>query len=452
MAQRTTTVSLQQVIDLLKANKVEEADRLSQLFFKQYPDDPGVLHVAGLVAVTRGRFEPASELFNRALAGRPGSPAYHHNYATTLAALGQLDEAERHYRKAIALDPSYAEAYYNLVTKTKIEAGDSLIEPLEQLLAKDDLSQQNRIFACFAAGKIYEDLGDADKAFAYYRCGNEARAVAWDPAVFDASVDKVMEVFDAGFFAERRNWGLSDNTLVFIVGMPRSGSTLVEQILASRPDVFGAGEIGDIPAIGMAMAGRLGSNKPWPDVMTEVPAGDVNGFADSFVTTQRAKAPDAVRIVDKNLRNYLRIGMIHLMFPNAAIIHCRRDALDTCLSCYFQNFIRHQDFSFDLGHIGRFYNAYRRVMAHWQDVLPGRVFDLDYEALVADQEGETRRLIDHVGLAWDDASLEPEENIRFVRTASMWQARQPVYKTSVKKSDKYKAYLGPLIEVLDGGL
>jgi hypothetical protein len=233
--------------------------------------------------------------------------------------------------------------------------------------------------------------------------------------------------------AARAGLGDASEVPVFIVGMPRSGTTLVEQILASHGAVFGAGELTDVGAIAQALYRHTPGEPAYPACMSGLDGTAYAGFGASYVKRTRGLAPDAGRIVDKNPLNFLHLGLIALMLPEARIVHCRRNPADVAVSCYFQNFTRGQEWAFDLGDIGRFHRAYERLMEHWRGVLASPMLELDYEAMVGDSEAESRRLVAFCGLEWDPACLAFHRARRPVRTASQWQVRQPIYAHSVER-------------------
>jgi hypothetical protein len=255
-----------------------------------------------------------------------------------------------------------------------------------------------------------------------------------------ARVGRLIDLYTPEYFARHAALGVADETPVFVLGMPRSGTTLVEQIVSSHPLVGAAGEREYWVRSGRAW------DESGADGLTEAV---IHRLADDYLAELRRVAPDAARITDKLPYNFLWIGLIHLALPNARIIHCRRHPVDTCLSIYFAHFARRASFGSDRGDLVCEYRQYQRLMAHWRAVLPSdRFMEVDYETLVADQEAGTRRLIEFCGLKWDDACLRPEGNRRVVMTASSWQARQPVYRSSVARWRRYEPWLGELRELL----
>jgi hypothetical protein len=253
-----------------------------------------------------------------------------------------------------------------------------------------------------------------------------------------------MEIYSPDYFAARANIGETSEVPVFVLGMPRSGTTLVEQIIASHPAAHGAGELEELGWLAANMPKLTGGTAPYPEAARLIDATNAKSIAAQYLEPLIARAPAARRITDKMPGNFIRIGLIAVLFPKARIVHVRRHPLDTCLSCFFQHFGRGHHFSYDLGHLGHYYTQYQRLMAHWARVLPGRIFDVQYEDVVSKQEETSRAIIAHCGLDWDPKCLAFHEHERQVRTASFWQVRQPLYASSVGRWQAYEKHLGPL--------
>ena len=256
-----------------------------------------------------------------------------------------------------------------------------------------------------------------------------------------------MAAYPADHFERVRDWGLATEVPVFVLGLPRSGTSLVEQILASHPRVFGAGELNDIRDLYRALPGLTGRQSPGVECVGDLTRGTVEALARRYLDRVRGLAPDATRITDKMPDNYLMVGLIATLFPAARIIHCRRDVRDTALSCWLTNF-KHIRWAADQVAIGERVRDYRRLMAHWGEVLPGRLLEVDYEAVVADLEGNARRLLDWCGLDWHPACLAFHETRRVVRTSSMAQVREPLYARSVRRWERYREAIGPLLATI----
>jgi hypothetical protein len=319
-------------------------------------------------------------------------------------------------------------------------------------LSPDDQLRLEQVLAW-----TFDRAGDYEQSFTHCRHAREVRkkldrqrGIVFDRAEHRRLIDRISHVFSTGWFERVRSFGNESELPIFIVGMMRSGTTLAEQILASHPAVHGAGELHDMERLVTSMPGMLATTDEYPECAARIDAPTMAALAEDCLRTLRRLGGDALRVVDKMPFNYLRVGLIAALFPRARIIHCRRDPLDTCLSCYFQDFSGIHAFTLDLADLGCYYREYERLMAHWQAVLPARVFNLAYEDLTADLEGMSRRLLDFCGLPWDDRCLRFNESRRIVRTSSALQVRQPVYRSSVGKWKRYEAQLGPLIAALKG--
>lgn len=263
---------------------------------------------------------------------------------------------------------------------------------------------------------------------------------------------RVLGAFDKVTLATRAAEGNESALPVFVVGMPRSGTTLVEQILASHSLVHGAGELHDVQDIARTLPRHTPAGTPYPACVHELDGTIMRGFGDAYVRSVRTLSQDSLRIVDKMPLNYLFLGLLALLLPNAHIVHCRRNPLDTCLSCYFQRFRGSQEYSYDLGHLGRYYILYRQLMDFWVDTLPLPILHVDYEELVADPETIARELVAFCGLKWQERCLDFHCADRAVTTSSNWQVRRPVYRTAVERWRNYAPHLGPLRAALGDDL
>ncbi len=265
----------------------------------------------------------------------------------------------------------------------------------------------------------------------------------------DKRIDRLIAAFTPERLQSLPRAQHDSKTPVFILGMPRSGTSLVEQILASHPQVHGAGELNNIMRLESGMPDLVGGGKRFPDGLNKLTQEHVDELASHYLEHLAELSPDALRVTDKMPNNFLHLGTIQLLFPDARIIHCMRDPLDTCLSCYFQNFFAQHPYTNDLGHLGAYYNGYERLMAHWKQTLDLPIFDIRYEDLVENQETKSREMIEFIGLEWDEACLKFHENKRIGRTASYDQVRQPIYKGSVARWRNYESHLEPLRKALE---
>jgi hypothetical protein len=316
------------------------------------------------------------------------------------------------------------------------------------------LTVHEQIELGFALGKAYADIGAHERAFRRLIDANalKRKQTFYDEGASLAGFERMKAAFTDALM--RANEGLGDPSCapVFILGMPRSGTTLVEQILASHPGLFGAGEIDDFGKATVASLRRAQrSAQDFPEAISTMSGEQLRRLGEDYLGRIRAKAPAAERIANKTPENFRLVGLIHLALPNARIIHMRRDPVDRCVSCFSKLFAENLPYAYDLGELGRYYRAYEDLMAHWRAVLPeGVVLDVRYEEVVADLEGQTRRILDHCRLEWDARCLDFHRAARPVRTASVAQVRQPIYASSVGRWRAYEPFLAPLISALRG--
>jgi tetratricopeptide (TPR) repeat protein len=395
-----------------------------------------------------GKQAQAIEWFDKALA----LDARHRTALTgrseTLAELGRLAEAETGYRTVIAQYPGDAQGYFGLAGTRTFAVEDPEVATIEGLLRNDLLAQQDSELLHSAAGKIYNDQKRFDEAFAHFQKAKEISGRDFDVATHATFIDRTTALFSPLFFAARKGFGDESERPVFIVGMPRSGTTLTEQILSSHPHVYGAGELHDMQAIVRRVAGRVRESESYFQRLADLDHKQCLDAAREYLGVLAKLSPAAARVTDKMPHNFEALGFIALLYPNARVIHCRRDPLDNCVSCFTHRFNSFHGYNASLTKLGLYYRQYDRLMAHWRKVLPLRMLEVRYEDTIADQEGMSRKLIAFLGLDWDEACLAYHENERSVRTLSRWQVRQPIYSSSVKRWRNYEAHLGPLIAAL----
>jgi tetratricopeptide (TPR) repeat protein len=410
------------------------------------PTDADAWVRLGVTLNALSRPDEAAAAHRSALARNPDSVEAHVGLAVALQELGETAAAMASAERALALDPASARAWLVRADLKRFTPGDPDIEAMAALLARADaarLADEGRLDLEFALGKAWMDLGEPDPAFARLDAGNRRMRATYR---YEVSADEARFAAIAAAFTPElmaRRGGEASELPVFIVGMPRSGTTLVEQILASHPEVHGAGELNTLNEV--VAAARLDA----PGGMAALSATQLAALGRVYVQRLAALAPGSRRVVDKMPGNFQHAGLIALALPNARIIHCRRAPVDTCLSIYSKKFAGRQDFAYDLAELGRYYRAYDALMAHWRGVLASdRYLEIRYEDVVGDLEGEARRLVGFCGLAWDDACLDFHRTARPVRTASVNQVRQPIYRTSVARWKPYAAHLGPLLTAL----
>ena len=288
-----------------------------------------------------------------------------------------------------------------------------------------------------------------DRAFRHYQKANslQRRAISYHPDANTELFERLISTYSKEFFERKRNFGNPSRRPVFIVGLPRSGTTLVEQVLASHGSIHGAGEIESLAGVNHSVARKFRDSGPAPECMSSIDGQTVDEFSELYLAELKLRSTRATRVVDKLPGNFVRVGLIMTLFPNAYVVHCTRNPMDTCLSLYFHYF-QALACSFDLRELGRYYLDYRRLMAHWEDVFPGGIFEVRYENLVAEPQRTSRKLIDYLDLEWDERCLAFHENERSVMSPSNLQVRRPIYSTAVERWRRYERHLGPLLEVL----
>ena len=439
-------------IALRDLHRREEALASFDLALALRPEHPEALNNRGTVLRDLNQAEAALASYDQAITLRPGYAIAHDNRGLTLAELGRLDEAVQAIETALALAPERAHGYYNLaLLRRSWPPEDPHLQIMEALAAEmAALDPQDQIDLHFALAKAYE-AAEPERAFRHFLDGNalKRQRVAYDEPAVLAALERIRGAYPASLLEARAGRGAASPVPVFILGMPRSGTTLVEQILASHPAVFGAGEIEDLAKAATKLSGPAARLIEAPELIAQVGDDDLHRLGTIYLERIRALAPEAQRITNKLPENFRLCGLIHLALPEARIIHTRRDPVDTCLSCFSQLFAGNLPYTYDLAELGRYYRGYDRLMAHWRAALPaGVMLEVHYEAVVADLETEARRIVAHCGLDWDPRCLDFHRTERQVRTASMNQVRQPLYKGSVGKARAYGGLLGPLLSAL----
>ena len=411
----------------------------------------------GTVCLEQDETASAQAAYEQALAVEPDSADALTGMGNLNLEQGRIDAATDLLERALKVDADNLGARFHLVQARKVSAGEANLAALESCLEKvEKYSADKRISLHYALGKAYDDLKEWDRAFPHFMEGARLKrsTLSYDPMHDSWRGKRIAEILDAGAMQRLHGSGESSDIPVFVLGMPRSGTTLTEQIIASHPDVFGAGELRDLMDIAQthitkpqlrltAEAGR----PAYPENLAGLDTAVLARWGRDYLLRIRRRAPHARHITDKMPANYLALGLIPLMLPNAKIVHVMRNPVDTCVSCFTRLFNRHQDATYDLRELGQHYAVYARLMQHWRAVLPqGNFMEIQYEDIVADMPTQARRLIDFVGLPWNDACLSFHKTQRNVRTASVAQVRQPIYSTSVERWRHYEKYLGPLFE------
>jgi tetratricopeptide (TPR) repeat protein len=434
-----------------KALTLKELDRLDEAMdaakraIAAAPDSPEAHNSEGQVFQAMGRFEPALAAYDRA-AGLPG-PAQQDaisNRGSLFMEFGKQAEALAAFEAAAKIFPHSAPILFNQTDLKRLEPGDPLIAQMEALLAREGLSVADRTTLHFGLGKAYLDLGDSARAFRHYDQGNRLKRAtfAYDADGTEVWMARIAEVFSPALLRAKADMGALSDLPIFVAGMPRSGTTLVEQILASHPMVHGAGELRRLQVL-------IDEGLDFPNAVQDLPPERLKAMGEAYLAHVRPMAAGKRHVVDKMPANFTRAGMIRIILPDARIIHCRRDPADVCLSCYTKLFAGEQAFAYDQTELGRFHRAYQGLTAHWRKTLPASHFlEVDYEAVVDDLEAQARRMLNFLSLPWDANVLKFHETERPVRTASSNQVRQPIYRSSAGRWRKHAAELKPLLAAL----
>lgn len=417
------------------------------------PDEAEPHWLLGAALEAAGRSDEAVACQRHALDIEPALAVAHNALGFSLMSLGRLDEGRRAIERAIELAPMTGQFHRNLAMSKRFVADDPQLQAM-QALARDPggLGDEQRMELHFALGKAYADLGRQQEALQELIEANAIKRgkIKYDEARTLADFDHIRQVMTRELMQRKSGAGAPGDMPVFIIGMPRSGTTLIEQVLASHPDVHGAGELDDFSRLVAGYCGPPGQRVLYAEIVPGMTAALQGELGKRYLQAARARAPEAQRITDKMPGNFRFAGLINLALPGARIIHARRDPLATCLSCFERNFTKdHQPFSYELAELGRYYRAYDSLMAHWRCVLPdGAMIDVQYEELVQDFEPQARRILAHCGLAWDPRCLAFHRTERPVHTASVAQVREPLYRSSLDRWQAAEPLLRPLLDAL----
>jgi len=438
---------------LSRQDKLEQSEQAVKRSLEINPEQIEARMLLGSIYSKNNQFEESLEQYNLILDSHPDYVAAISQKATALKTLGRQDEAIAAYRSCMGLDPKYGEAVWSLSNLKTYRFSDEELEHLNQVLKNEKLRLEDIVHFNYALGKAYEHREQWDDAFLCYQAGNKVKRelVKWDADKFSELVDRIIDTFTAEFVASRNNCGVIDRSPIFILGLPRSGSTLQEQILSSHSQVEGTREMPYMPWIAGALARKpdnLASQR-YPEGVRELDADKLQEVGRRFLDqAQRHREQNLPFFIDKLPNNFIYIGLILLSMPNAKIINTRRHPVDNCFSCFKQLWAEGQYFSYDLEDLGRYYVDYFRLMAHWHKVFPGKIYDVQYEEVVQDLEKNVRDLLNFCGLQFEENCLSFHKTKRAVNTASSEQVRQPIYTSAVAYWKHFDKYLGPLKSAL----
>ncbi|MDB5693865.1 MAG: sulfotransferase family protein [Alphaproteobacteria bacterium] len=433
---------------LYRQNRPAEAVAMLDRLLDEEADHPGHQNLKAAALGRLGSYEEAISIYEQVLSLLPDQPKVWMSYGHMLKTVGRTGDGVGAYRRAIALAPTLGEAWWSLANLKTIKLEGEDVAAMEAALAAPDLARPDAYHLHFALGKALEDQKEAEAAFRHYQEGNRLRreGIGYDAEATSRQVRRTMALFTPDFLRARQGWGCLAPDPIFILGMPRAGSTLIEQILASHPLVEGTTELPDIPMLARRLAG---DGDDYPKRLAAFSSDEARALGEEYLDRARVQRREGTPFfIDKMPNNWIHVGLIHLILPNAKIIDARRHPLDCCVSNFRQHYARGQGFSYSLADMGRYYADYVRLTAHFDRVLPGRVVRVVHEQLVAEPEAEIRRLLDALGLDFDPACLQPHETKRAVRTASSEQVRRPINRDGIGQWRPYEPWLEPLKQAL----
>ena len=438
---------------LQRQNKPLEALAALEQPLAREPGDPNLRVIKAAALVQIGQYAEAIELYDAVLSRYPDQPRLWMSYGHALKTENRREAAVAAYRKSIAQAPHLGESYWSLANLKTFRFSPWEIMAMRAQLAREDLLDEDRLHFHFALGKAHEDLGEHEESFRHYERGNALRRqqIGYDAAETTARIDRTIALLDRPFLARRRDCGCPADDPIFVVGLPRSGSTLIEQILSSHSRIEGTMELPDLHAMVKTLGGRRKRGDPshYPEVLADLPPARFRELGEEYLRRTRVQRKTARPLfIDKMPNNFLHAGLIHLMLPNARIIDARRHPMAACFSVFKQHFARGQAFSYGLEDAARYYADYVRLMEHFDRVLPGRIHRVHYEAMVTDTEAEIRRLLAYCGLEFEPGCLSFWQNKRSVRTASSEQVRQPIFTDGLDQWRHFAPWLDPLAAAL----
>jgi tetratricopeptide (TPR) repeat protein len=437
---------------LLQRHKHRQAREQIRMLQQAEPQERAYRITQATLATELGECEQALGEYRRLLAETPDHAELHLSMAHTLKTLGRQQDAIESYRRAAAFRPGYGDAYWSLANLKTYRFSDGELAAMRTAEAAPRADLKDRFHLCFALGKALEDRGEYAQSFSYYERGNALKKAEcrYRPEFIERNTRLQIEACTAELFAARTGWGDPSDAPIFIVGLPRAGSTLIEQILASHSRVEGTMELSDIPRLAQSLQGResAGERPRYPAVLAELPAEDFRRFGARYLADTRLYRAGKPRFIDKMPNNFRHVGLMHLILPNAKIIDARRSAMACCFSNFKQLFASGQQFTYSLEDIARYYRTYVELMAHWDRVLPGRVLRVRHEELVADFEPQVRRILDFCGLDFEPGCLEFHKTSRRVHTASSEQVRRPINTEGLDQWRRFEPWLGPLAAAL----
>ena len=438
-------------IDVLrKRQKFERSREEAEALYDRDPASPLFQSHLAIESMQTGDYERAFALFDTVLERLPSDPATLTSRGHALKTTGQQDDAVASYRAAIAAKPDHGDAYYALANLKTYRFTEAEIAAMHAQLERPEIAFMDRVHLSFALGKAHEDREEYEASFGFYEAGNalKRRQTRYDADRMSEEFAAQKEACTRDLFENRQSAGDPARDPIFILGLPRAGSTLLEQILASHSQIDGTLELPNVLALAHRLRGRKAGQSRYPQVLHDLTDEQLTGFGRDFLANTRIHRQGAPFFIDKMPNNFRHIGLIRLILPNATIIDARRNPMDCCFSGFKQLFAEGQDFTYGLTEIGRYYADYVDLMAHWDEVLPGKVLRVWHEDVLDDLEGQTRRMLDHIGLPFEEECLHFHRTARAVRTASSEQVRRPINRSGQGAWKPYEAWLGDLKSAL----
>jgi len=434
-----------------QGRSAQALEQCARLLAKE-PHNPAYRSLQAATSANLGDYADSIAAYESVLRQYPEQPKLWMSYGHALRTTGKVTESIAAYRRALSMEPTLGEVWWSLANLKTFRFSDADVRAMREALARGDLADDDRMHFGFALGKALEDAASYEDSFTHYAAGNALRRTqhGYDPEEMSGFVRRSKQLLTGQFFAERRGAGAAARDPIFIVGLPRAGSTLIEQILGSHPLVEGTMELPQLPNIARKLAGRKQEEEGvFLKRLVTLTGDELRALGEEYLAATRImRKTEAPFFIDKMPNNFMYVGLIHLILPNAVIIDARRHPLGCCFSCFKQHFARGQWFSYGLEDLGRYYHDYVELMAHFDAVLPGRVGRVFYENMIDDTEAQIRRLLEHCGLPFEPACLRFYENSRAVRTASSEQVRKPIFREGVDQWRRYEPWLEPLRQAL----
>jgi tetratricopeptide (TPR) repeat protein len=437
---------------LHKRQKFEKALEQATILRDMYPKNYVFELAFANQNVAVGNFDAALEIYDQVVKAHPDFEQPYLSRGHALKTIGRVDEGVDSYRAAYRVRPDFGDAYWSLANLKTYRFTDDEIAQMRVQVERKDTAINDLFHLCFALGKAYEDRNEFAESFTYYERGNQLRkeGLRYDPDRLEVAMQRQAEICTENLFEDKAGTGSQYEDPIFVVGLPRAGSTLLEQILASHSQIDGTMELPNIIAIAHRLNGRrlVSQEANYPRILTELTAEHFQKLADAYIKDTAIHRQSAPRFVDKMPNNFMHIGLIHLMFPNARVIDARRHPMSCCFSGFKQLFADGQEFTYSLEDIARYYKAYVTLMEHWDQVLPGKVLRVHYEHVVRDSERQVRRILEFLGMPFEDACVNFYQTDRSIRTPSSEQVRQPIYTGALEQWRNFEPYLGALEESL----